>query len=192
MSDLEGPRGTNCVRPVTRPCGAPPCRLWWPAPAATAAGGFPGRIARCATPGLKAGRVTGARMQGPGLEPGWHACPPRPPWFSRVPSCRIRQRGDGCAYGPNCPQPASGPPHSVAGPPVPGTTAKPRPFKGYRGRDQARPPRACIAVCAMRGPPSEDYRRRMPKDASPRIRLRPGLAIPLCRRPRRGAEHCFP
>ena len=188
-----GPRpATNCVRRVTRPCGAPSWRLWCPAPAATAAGGFPGRIARLATRGLKAGRAAVSNGRGPGLEPGRRSCPPRLPWFSRVPSCRVRQRGDGCAHGPNRPQPASGPPHSVAGPPVPGTVATPRPFKGYRGRDQARPPRACTALCAVRGPPSEDDRRRMPKDAAPRFRLRPGPAIPLRRRPRRGAEHRRP
>lgn len=139
--------------------------------------------------GSRPGRAAGATDREPGLGAGAAILPPAP--FrgsagcpptgsasaetgarririapSRQPNLRIASPARPCLEPPRCA----------------------RPFKGYRGRDQARPPRARTAMPAVCGPPSEDLRRSMPDDAAPRFRPSPGPAITLRRRPCRGAE----
>lgn len=152
----------------------------------------PGRFARRATRGLKAGRGAEADGWGPGLEPGRQSCPPRLPWFSRVPCPWIRLRGDGCAHGPPAPSRQSdrrtaSPARPCLGPPRLRGRSRVTGAETRRAHPGPVPP-----CCAVRGPPSEDCRRRMPRDAAPRIHPRPGPAISLRRRPRRGAEHRRP
>jgi len=151
----------------------------------------PGRIARCATRGQRQGATPARASGGPGLDRGGPCGPPvvrglagRPPAGSAcADTAASRIRG--------APWPAPASPQIVAGPPVPGTvaTAAVRGFPGHKPGAPT-PGRTARARCA--DPPSEDERRRMPHDAAPRFRPCLGPAIPLRRRPRRGAEHAIP
>ncbi len=161
-----------------------------PCPGGNRCGRSPGMDGPARDPrALKAGRAADAIGPEPGLEPGRRPCPPNTPWFSRVPSCGFRQRGDGCAHGPDCP-PAGN--RTSAQRRRPARAWDHRASRGrsrVSGAETRRAHPGPASPRAVRGPPSEDEGRRMPMTAAPRFRPRPGLAIPLRRRPRRGAEH---
>lgn len=171
------------------PCDNAPSRLRCAAPAANAAGGFPGQDVRHVTRGLKAGRAAEADGWGPGLEPGRRSCPPCLPWFSRVPCPWFRLRGHGCVHGPDCPQPAIGQAARRCRPARAWDRRDTAAVQGLPGQKPGAPTPGPAPPCAVCGPPSEDVRRRMPKDAAPRIPSPPGprhfVALPAT--PRRGA-----
>jgi hypothetical protein len=173
--------------------------LWRPPGATMVAcpgGNRCGRIPRAGSPGARPRAIGRARhrRERAGARPG----PVRPsrsahrPWLSRAPSCRIRRRGYGCVQDPRRP---------LAGASIPADRRRPARAwdRRHRGRSRASGaetrrahPGPAWRARAVPDPPSEDDRRRMPEDAAPRFRLRPGPAIPWRRRPRRGAEHAIP
>jgi hypothetical protein len=171
------------VNPGVVRCGvvAPaPRRLWCFAPAVAAAGGVPGGSARRATPGRLRRGVQPDRIVGcPAWSRGGRDRPPVPPKACRALPCRLRRRGHASArIALPAPPPAPGVPHRIAGPPAPVTVATRGRPRAFRGRDQARPPRARSAPRAAPGPPDEDDRRRMPKHARPLSALERSLSSP--------------